>query len=107
MTKKTETAHDFDEKCLHCAVNYAIGWWAKKNAPGATDAAGETSFRLNVSQVIPKISEVVAELVYKRLAEEHHAAFETYAHKCLDKAFEDQRRTAKLIGHPTAARRVQ
>jgi hypothetical protein len=88
-----EPMHEFDEKCLHCAINYAIGWWAKKNsAISFTDAAGQPSFKLNVSEVIPKISEVVGELVYMRLAKEHHATFEKYAHKCIDDAFERQRR---------------
>jgi hypothetical protein len=92
MTK--EPMHEFDERCLHCAINYAIGWWAKKNSVvSSTDAAGQPSYRLNVSEVIPKIEEVVGELVYMRLAKEHRGTFEKYAHKCLDDAFERQRRS--------------
>lgn len=88
----TEPMHEFDERCLHCAINYAIGWWAKKNSTSTPNEFGQPSYRLNVSEVIPKISEVIGELVYMRLAPEHHDAFEKYAHKCLDRAFEQQRK---------------
>lgn len=90
---KKEPMHEFDEKCLHCAINYAIGWWAKKNAPSTTNEFGQPSYKLNVSEVIPKIGEVVGELVYMRLDKQHHSTFEKYAHKCLDDAFEFQRKS--------------
>lgn len=74
-------------RCLHCVLNYAMGKWAERNARRNADGM----IVLDVSEVIPKIAELVGELVHKAPQASERRKFERYAHECLEAAFEHQR----------------
>jgi hypothetical protein len=80
-----------NRRCLHCYINAAIGVWAKRNAPNVPNKAGGKEITLDVVHVICKVGEVVGELIYVGVDEKDRAAFERYAHECLEAAFEHQR----------------
>lgn len=73
-------------RCLHCVLNYAMGKWAERNSKRNADGV----IMLDVSEVIPKIAELVGELVYMNPNPFERENFERYSHECLEAAFKHQ-----------------
>ena len=76
-----------DPRCLHCVLNYAMGRWAERNARRNADGV----IVLDVSEVIPKIAELIGGLVYASRDQLEQRKFERYAHECVEAAFEHER----------------
>ncbi len=74
-------------RCLHCVLKYAIAAWAKQNA----ERNGDGVIVLELSLVIVKAAEVIAELIHQSGDPAEKQRFERYAQECLAGAFHHQR----------------
>jgi CobQ-like glutamine amidotransferase family enzyme len=74
-------------RCLHCVLNYCMGKWAERNARRNADGV----IVLDISEVIPKIAQLIGGLVYESQDPIERRKFERYAQECLEGAFEHER----------------
>lgn len=80
-----------NDRCIHCLIHRGITRWADKHCPQNEDGLPI----IDISEVIGRICEVVADMVGELPDGPKRQQWEKFSRSCLDAAFESKR-----TGHP-------